>query len=74
MKTVGNTLGYNKSSVSRSVRDVSQALTGVSSKFIKWPSPAKEKMATKKGLYAIARFLAVIGAVDGTHVGIIAPS
>lgn len=31
-------------------------------------------MATKKGLYAIARFLDVIGAVDGTHVRIIAPS
>lgn len=74
MKTVGKTLGYDKSSVSKSVRDVLQTLTDVSSKFIKWPSPAKEKMATKKGLYAIARFLAVIGAVDGTHVGIIAPS
>lgn len=33
-----------------------------------------KKMATKKGLYAIARFLAVIGAVDGTHVRIIASS
>lgn len=50
-----------------------QSLTDVSSKFIKWPSTSKEKIATKKGLYAIARFLAVIGAVDGTHFGIIAP-
>lgn len=74
MKTVGDTLGFHKSSVSRSVRDVSQALTDFSSKFIKWPSTTREKMAIKKGFYAIAGFPAVIGAVDGTHVRIIAPS
>nr|XP_034316399.1 putative nuclease HARBI1 [Crassostrea gigas] len=74
MKTVGETLGFHKSSVSRSVRDVSQALTDVSSKFIKWLSTTREKMAIKKGFYAIAGFSAVIGAVDGTHVRIIAPS
>nr|XP_034305633.1 putative nuclease HARBI1 [Crassostrea gigas] len=74
MKTVGDTLGFRKSSVSRSVRDVSQALTDVSLKFIKWPSTTREKMAIKKGFYGIAGFPAVIGAVDGTHVRIIAPS
>lgn len=77
MKTVGETLGFHKSNVSRSSRsvlDVSQALTDVSSKFIKWPSTTREKMAIKKGFYAVAGFPAVIGAVDGTHVRIIAPS
>ncbi|XP_052701843.1 putative nuclease HARBI1 [Crassostrea angulata] len=74
MKTVGDTLGFHKSSVSRSVRDVSQALTDVSPKFIKWPSTTREKMAIKKRFYGISGFPAVIGAVDGTHVRIIAPS
>ncbi|XP_062609331.1 putative nuclease HARBI1 [Saccostrea cucullata] len=73
METIGDTLGFHKSSVSRSVRDVSQALVNISSQFIKWPSP-NEKVIIKKGFYSIAGFPAVVGAVDGTHVRIIAPS
>lgn len=51
-KTVGDTLGFHKSSVSRSVCDVSHAHTDVSSKFIKLPPNIREKMAIKKGFYA----------------------
>jgi hypothetical protein len=74
MRTIGDTMGFHKWSVSRSVRDVSEALTNVSPRFIKWPSTDDEKSSNKKGFYAIARFPGVIGAIDGTHVRIMAPS
>ena len=73
MKTIGDTLGFHKSSVSRSIRDVSQALVDISPNFIKWPS-RDQKVDIKRGFYTIAGFPAVIGAVDCTHVRIIAPS
>ncbi|XP_061186931.1 putative nuclease HARBI1 [Saccostrea echinata] len=73
MKTIGDTLGFHKSSVSRSVRDVSQALVNISSQFIKWPSQ-NEMVIIKRGFYSIAGFPAVVGAVNCTHVRIIAPS
>ncbi|XP_055997802.1 putative nuclease HARBI1 [Ostrea edulis] len=74
MKTIGDTLGFHKSSVSRSIHDVSQALTDLASRFIKWPSTEGEKSNIKKGFYAIARFPGVIGAINGTHVRIMGPS
>ncbi|XP_056003022.1 putative nuclease HARBI1 [Ostrea edulis] len=74
MKTIGDTLGFHKSSVSRSIQDVSQALTDLASRFIKWPSTEGEKSNIKKGFYAIAKFPGVIGAIDGTHVRIMGPS
>nr|XP_022331898.1 putative nuclease HARBI1 [Crassostrea virginica] len=73
MKTIGDTLGFHKSSVSRSIRDVSQALVDISPNFIKWPS-RDQKVDIKRGFYTIEGFPAVIGAVDCTHVRIIAPS
>ncbi|KAK3095416.1 hypothetical protein FSP39_014413 [Pinctada imbricata] len=73
MRTIGDTLGYHVSSVSRSVRDVSDALTEVASEYIKWPDNL-EKRTIKRGFFDIAGFPGVIGAVDGTHVRIIGPS
>jgi hypothetical protein len=45
MRTISDTMGFHKSSVSRSVRVVLEALTNVSPRFIKWPSSDEEKSA-----------------------------
>ena len=50
MKTVGDTLGFHKSSVSRSIRDVSQALVDIFPHLIKWPSH-DQKVDIKRGFY-----------------------
>ncbi|XP_061170762.1 putative nuclease HARBI1 [Saccostrea echinata] len=73
MTTIGDTMGFHVSSVSRSVRDVSAALCDIAPQYIKWPTDPAEKMTIKQGFYSIASFPGVIGAVDGTHTRIQSP-
>lgn len=68
MKNVGYTICFYVPGVLRSVRDVYQALEDLSGNFIKWASTDEGNM----GVYAIAGFPGVFGAVDGSHVRIIA--
>ena len=71
---VGDTVGVDKSTVSRVVTAVSQALVAKQHRFIKWPSTIAELVANKNAFYRRGGFPCVIGCVDGTHIKIQAPS
>ncbi|XP_056453116.1 putative nuclease HARBI1 [Gadus chalcogrammus] len=71
LNTVGDTLGLSKASVSRVVHRVSSTL---SDKLPKFPTQPAELNSIKRGFFNVARFPNVIGAIDGTHVRIQAPS
>lgn len=62
-----------KSSLNHSVRRVVQALCDIASNVIKWPS-GDNINAIKEKFARIAGLQNVIGAIDGTHVEIPAPS
>ncbi|XP_061170415.1 putative nuclease HARBI1 [Saccostrea echinata] len=73
LQVVGDTLGFDKSTVSRTVKRVTEALVARADTFIKWPD-ATAKSTIKTGFYRMAGFPNVIGCIDGTHVRIQAPS
>ena len=72
LQVVGDSLGVDKSTVSRSVRDVSLALNRRQNQFIKWPS-VNEIEKIKDSFFLQAGFPSVIGCVDCTHIRIQAP-
>ena len=69
MKTNGDTLGFHKSSVSRSIRDVSQALVDISPNFIKWPS-RDQKVDIKRGFYTRISCCWLYPCKDNCSIGI----
>ena len=71
--SVGDTVGLSKSTVSRAVTDVLEALARKQNEFILWPSPGKIQQV-KQGFYSKGGFPGVIGCIDGTHVRIQGPS
>lgn len=75
LEVVGDTfLSYDKSTVSRVVRRVTQALSSKVNDFIKFPSTRNERDEIKRGLFEVGGFPCAIGCIDGTHVRIKAPS
>ena len=74
LQAIGDTLGLSKSTVSRTVNDVSYALAQKQVHFIKWPSTEAEIVQTRRGFYDKGGFPGVIGCVDGTHVKIQGPT
>lgn len=75
LEVVGDTfLSYDKSTVSRVVRRVTQALSSKVNDFIKFPSTRNERDEIKRGLFKVGGFPCAIGCIDGTHVRIKAPS
>uniref|UniRef100_A0A8C5BCZ3 Putative nuclease HARBI1 n=1 Tax=Gadus morhua TaxID=8049 RepID=A0A8C5BCZ3_GADMO len=67
---VGGTLGVSQSSVSRVVREVTNALCRRARQFIKFPATDAECIRTKQQFFEIAGFPNVLGAVDRTHIAI----
>ena len=68
LQVIGDTfLGFDKSTVSRVVRRVTQALASKLGDFIRFPSTRAERDEIKQGLFC------AIGCIDGTHVRITAP-
>lgn len=67
-------LGFEKNTVSKTVKDVTDAIVSRAGEFIKWPITPGARAAIKKGYYKQARFTNVIGCIDGTCVRILAPS
>ena len=60
LEVIGDTMGVDKSTVSRAVTSVTNALCGLSDQYIKWPR--HEEMETmKRGFYEIAGFPGVMG-------------
>ncbi|CAC5360910.1 HARBI1 [Mytilus coruscus] len=73
MQVIGDTFWYNISTVSRIIQAVTGAICSHGADFLRWPDETS-KPAIINGFYDIARFPCVIGAVDGTHIRIQAPS
>ena len=74
LQVIGDTVGVDKSTVSRAVHDVSQLLSAKQSMFIKWPTTAAVINENRNGFYRRRRFPETIGCIDGTQIRIIAPS
>ena len=74
LQVINDTVGVDKSTVSRAVHDVSQLLSAKQSMFIKWPTTAAVINENKNGFYRRRRFPGIIGCIDGTQIRIIAPS
>ena len=72
LQVIGDTVGVDKSTVSRVVTNVSKALLARQNRFIKWPTNA-EIVVNKNEFYRRGKFPCVIGCVDGTHIRIQAP-
>lgn len=67
-------LGFEKSTVSKTVKDLTDAIVARTRQFIKWPVAPDAWAAIKNGFYTQARFPNVSGCIDTTHVRIVAPS
>ncbi|XP_046576801.1 putative nuclease HARBI1 [Haliotis rubra] len=74
LQVVGDTLGVDKSCVSRVVRDVTDALVARKDAYITWPTDAEHLRTIQSGFYQLGGFPNVIGCIDGTHVRIQAPT
>lgn len=57
----------------RAVRRVTQALFAIAHQFIRWPSNDEAQTIIRK-FKETSRFPNVIGAIDGTHIRIEAPT
>ena len=74
LQVVGDTVGVDKSTVSRVVTNVSLALAAKQQDYIKWPKEQQEVSNAKAAFYQRGRFPCVIGCVNGTHIRIQAPN
>ncbi|VDL73941.1 unnamed protein product [Nippostrongylus brasiliensis] len=72
-RTTGVALGCSQSTVSRVIRDVSEVFWRRRNEFILWPTE-EEQTAMSERFFDICRIPKVVGAIDGTHVKIIAPT
>lgn len=73
LQVIGDTLGYDKGTVSRVVEDVTNALMRRKDDFINWPNDEDTKNEIKCGFFERANFPNVLGCIDGTHVPIKGP-
>ncbi|CAG2229820.1 HARBI1 [Mytilus edulis] len=64
----------SKSSVSNITRDVTQCLVRVCQQYVVMPTDPVELQSVMQGFYNVANFPNVVGAIDGTHIRIRAPS
>ncbi|XP_060553824.1 putative nuclease HARBI1 [Ruditapes philippinarum] len=71
-EVIGDTCGFSKSTVSRAVDSVTDALVSHIHEFVRWPHN-EDKKKISSHFYDIAGFPNVIGCIDGTHVRIQAP-
>ena len=67
LQVIGNTFGYNKSTVLRVVHAVTNAICCHGADFFRWPT-GNERAIIMNGFDQIAQFPCAIGAVDGTHI------
>ncbi|KAE9521512.1 hypothetical protein AGLY_018111 [Aphis glycines] len=69
--SVADMFGVSVSSASRTIKNVSYAIAGLSGSFLKIPT--NDLVETKMNMFKIARFSLVFGAIDCTHVRIQSP-
>ena len=68
-----DTVGISNGSLSTVLHNFAGALHKRAHLFIKFPNEAADIARTKREFYAIRGFPNVLGAIDCTHIGIIAP-
>lgn len=51
LQVIGDTLGFEKSTVSKTVKDVTDAIVARAGQFIKWPVTSGARAAIKNGFY-----------------------
>ncbi|XP_071639713.1 uncharacterized protein [Temnothorax longispinosus] len=71
-RSIHTRFGVGKATAIRAVRRVTQALCGLASIFIQWPTEEKIE-EIKQGFSHVGAFPGTIGAIDGTHINIPAP-
>ncbi|VDL82220.1 unnamed protein product [Nippostrongylus brasiliensis] len=71
-RTTAITLGCSQSTVSRVIEEVSNVFWTRRTEFISWPTD-EERAAMSRRFFSACRIPKVVGAIDGTHVKIIAP-
>jgi len=71
---IGRSCGISQPSISLAVDAVTRALVRQAPEFISFPTDRARVIKNKLAFHAIAGFPNVLGAVDGTHVAIKAPS
>ena len=69
LQVIGDTFGYNKSTVLRVVHAVTNAICCHGADFFRWPT-GNELAVIMNGFDQIGQFPCVIGAVDGTHISL----
>ena len=71
----GDDMGVSQPTVSRAISVTLDSLTSpaVVSRFIRFPTDATAIRKNQEGFFAIAGFPGIVGAIDGTHIQIIAP-
>ncbi len=75
LQVIGDaTVVADKSTVSRAVTRVTNALSRKLDDFVCFPNSEEEMRGIRRDFYKIAKLPGIIGAVDGTHVSIQAPS
>ena len=75
LEVIGDTFGsYDKSTVSRVVRRVTQVLAAKVNDFIKFPATRAERDEIKQGMFKVGGFPCMISCIDGTHMRIKSPS
>ena len=73
LQVIGDTMGHDKSTISRVIRQVAVALVEMKDTFIKWPQTPEKLNSIKNGCYQKAGFPNVVGCIDGADVPIQAP-
>jgi len=71
---VGDGLGLHRSTVSRIIHRVTNAIVRQMRRFINFPRNREETQQTKEDFHDVARFPQVLGAIDGTLIAISTPS
>jgi hypothetical protein len=71
--TVGDFGGIDKSTVSRTIKQVSIAIALLRNEFIHMPKSRNEIISMFEGFYKIAKFPNVVGTIDCTHVKMQSP-
>ncbi|CAC5398513.1 HARBI1 [Mytilus coruscus] len=69
LQVVGDTMGFDKSIVSRVIDHVTEALVARKDQFISWPDNQRKNII-RAGFYEKAGFSNVVGCIDGTHIRI----
>lgn len=70
---VGDFCGVHKSTASRIVKKVTEAIASLRIHYINFPQDQNEKNEICRKFYELARFPRVIGAIDCTHIKIQSP-